>query len=67
MSGGLITITDLARRLGRSRNTVAEAVRRLGIEPKDIPYSPQGKGLNESDVQRLEEDLRRDPAPATST
>lgn len=49
----VITIRDAAKRLGLFHHTVTDLVRTLGIEPKPIPYSPRGKGLDAADIRRI--------------
>lgn len=57
----LMTLMEAAEHLGTDRFTVGGLVRALGIEPKRVPHSGHGKGLDRRDIARIARALGHKP------
>lgn len=57
MKVDVLTYSDAAEQLGIKRQTVADLSDLANLEPKPVPYSGHGKGLDPDDIGVLEDIL----------
>ena len=54
----LKTLGDAAKEFGCTHHTIRFLINQLGIVPKKVPHSPNGKGLDPSDLRAIRRALR---------